>query len=135
MRMLKSVWGAVGSAMGLIYTIDTAHRWRRSLRASAFTTWPRVISRVWARLIIVTCGIKVEIEGLENLRGLKSYVLVANHQSFFDIFAVLAYLPGDTRFVAKKELLKIPVVGYAMVQNGHVIVDRQGGGRYDSPRP
>ena len=70
---------------------------------------------MWARMIIRTCGIKVEIEGLEHLRGLKSYILVANHQSFFDIFAVLAYLPGDTRFVAKKELLKIPVVGYAMV--------------------
>ncbi len=48
-----------------------------------------MLSRLWAGLIIRTCGIKVEIEGLENLRGLKSYVLVANHQSFFDIFAVV----------------------------------------------
>lgn len=79
-------------------------------------------------MLIRTCGIKVEIQGLENLRGLESCILVANHQSFFDIFAVLAYLPGDTRFVAKKELMQIPVVGYAIRHNGHIIIDRQGGG-------
>jgi 1-acyl-sn-glycerol-3-phosphate acyltransferase len=127
-RVLKSVWGATGSAMGVVYTIVFAPCAAITARLG-FHKMTSSISRLWARLIILTCGIKVEVEGLENLRGLKSYVLVANHQSFFDIFAVLAYLPGDTRFVAKKELLKIPVVGYAMVQNGHVIVDRQGGGR------
>jgi 1-acyl-sn-glycerol-3-phosphate acyltransferase len=128
LRTVKSIWGAFGSAMGVVYTIVLAPAAAITARLG-FNHMTSVISRVWARLIIVTCGIKVEIEGLDNLRDLKSYVLVANHQSFFDIFAVLAYLPGETRFVAKKELLKIPVVGYAMVQNGHVIVDRQGGGR------
>lgn len=127
-RLVKSVWGAAGSAMGLIYTIVLAPC-AAVLGRLGFHKATSGISRFWARLIIHTCGIKVEVEGLENLRGLKSYVLVTNHQSFFDIFAVLAYLPGDTRFVAKKELLRIPVVGYAMVHNGHIIVDRQGGGR------
>jgi 1-acyl-sn-glycerol-3-phosphate acyltransferase len=127
-RLLKSIWGAFGSGMGVIYTIICAPLAAITARMG-FNKTTSQISRIWAWLIIATCGITVEVEGLENLRGLKSYVLVANHQSFFDIFAVLAYLPGDTRFVAKKELLKIPVVGYAMVQNGHVIVDRQGGGR------
>ncbi len=128
LRLMRSAWGAFGSAMGVVYTIICAPLAAVSARMG-FNKTTSQVSRVWAWLIIRTCGIKVEIEGLENLRGLKSYVLVANHQSFFDIFAVLAFLPGDTRFVAKKELLKIPVVGYAMVQNGHVIVDRQGGGR------
>jgi len=114
--------------MGVLYTVVLAPCAAITARLG-FHKSTSSISRLWARLIIRTCGIKVEIEGLDNLRDLKSYILVANHQSFFDIFAVLAYLPGDTRFVAKKELLKIPVVGYAMVQNGHVIVDRQGGGR------
>jgi len=127
-RMLKSVWGAFGSVMGLGYTMICAPLAAIFARLG-YKHMASVVSRAWARLIIVTCGVKVEVEGLENLRGLKSYILVANHQSFFDIFAVLAYLPGETRFVAKKELLKIPVVGYAMMQNGHVIVDRQGGGR------
>lgn len=126
-RLFKLVWGGAATLMSVLYTFvlgavaAVAARFRYHDLACK-------ISRLWAKLIIATCGIRVEIEGLENLRGLKSYVLVANHQSFFDIFAVLACLPGDTRFVAKKELLQIPVVGYAMVHNGHIIVDRQGGG-------
>ncbi len=128
MRVLKAVWGAAGSAMGVLDTLICAPLAAIAGRLGFHKT-ASSISRIWAWVIIRSCGIKVEIEGLENLRGLRSYVLVTNHQSFFDIFAVLAYLPGDTRFVAKKELLKIPVVGYAMVHNGHVIVDRQGGGR------
>jgi 1-acyl-sn-glycerol-3-phosphate acyltransferase len=38
-------------------------------------------------------------------------------------------MPGEPRFVAKKELLKIPVIGYAMQQSGHIIIDREAGGR------
>ena len=124
----KLIWGAFGTAMGVLYTIVCAPLAALTARLGLHTACC-IISRWWARLIIRTCGITVEIEGLENLRGMKSYILVTNHQSFFDIFAILAYIPGDTRFVAKKELLKIPVVGYAMVHNGHIIVDRQGGGR------
>jgi len=66
---------------------------------------------------------------MENLAGLKSYVLVANHQSFFDIFASAAFMPGEPRFVAKKELLKIPIVGFAMQKGGHIIIDRDAGGQ------
>lgn len=127
-RVLKLLWGVAATVMSVLYTVVCAPLAAVGARLGLHRTTSS-ISRFWARLIILTCGIKVEIEGIENLRGLKSYVVVANHQSFFDIFAVLAYLPGDTRFVAKKELLQIPVVGYAMVHNGHIIVDRQGGGR------
>ena len=88
-----------------------------------------LVTRAWGRGIITVSGIKVKIEGLENLAGLKSYVLVSNHQSFFDIFATAAYMPGEPRFVAKKELLKIPVIGYAMQRGGHIIIDRDAGGR------
>ena len=61
--------------------------------------------------------------------GLKSYVLVSNHQSFFDTFAIAGFLPGDPRFVAKKELLKIPIVGFAMQRGGHILIDRESGGK------
>ena len=127
-RFFKLIWGVLATFFSIFYTVIAAPIAAVGARFS-YHDFTSKVSRMWARMIIRTCGIKVEIEGLENLRGLKSYVLVTNHQSFFDIFAVLAYVPGDTRFVAKKELLQIPVVGYAMVHNGHVIVDRQGGGR------
>jgi 1-acyl-sn-glycerol-3-phosphate acyltransferase len=99
---------------------------------SAAMKWPHavtLVSRLWGRLIVRTCAVKLEIVGLENLAGLESCVLVSNHQSFFDIFAIAAYIPGEPRFVAKKELLKIPVIGYALSHSEHVIIDRQAGGK------
>lgn len=87
------------------------------------------ISWLWSRLIIKTCGVTVETVGLENLDGIGAFVGVANHQSFFDIFALFAYLPREVRFVAKKELLKIPIFGLALKHAGHVIIDRQRGGQ------
>ncbi len=87
------------------------------------------LSRLWGRLLIRTCSVKVRIEGLENLAGLKTYTLVSNHQSFFDIFAIAAFMPGEIRFICKKELLKIPVIGYALKNSGHVIIERQSGGK------
>ncbi len=127
-RMFKLAWGALATALGVLYTVILAPAAAIGARLGLHAAVSSV-SRWWAWMIIRTCGVKVEIEGLEHVAGLKSYILVCNHQSFFDIFAVLAYLPGDMRFVAKKELLRIPVVGSAMKYNGHIIVDRQGGGR------
>jgi 1-acyl-sn-glycerol-3-phosphate acyltransferase len=121
------IWGLLATMLSVLWTAVCAIG-----AAIAATTRKQhavtVISRAWGRGIIVLCGIKVQIEGLDNLAGLKSYILVANHQSFFDIFAISAFMPGEPRSVAKKELLKIPVIGYAMQQSGHIIIDRDSGG-------
>jgi len=121
-------WGIVATVLSVLWTAVCA------IAAAIAATMRKqhavtVITRAWARGIIGLCGIKVQIEGLENLADLRSYVLVANHQSFFDIFACAAFMPGEPRFVAKKELLKIPVIGYAMQRGGHIIIDRDAGGR------
>lgn len=121
-------WGVVATILSVLWTAVCAVI-AAALAAMGKTHALTVISRAWGRGIIGLCGINVRIEGLENLAGLKSYVLVANHQSFFDIFASAAYMPGEPRFVAKKELLKIPVIGYAMQRGGHIIIDRDAGGR------
>ena len=121
-------WGLIGTGLSVLWTVPCA------IIAATFATMGRLhgvtlISRLWGRVLIRLCGIRVEIEGMENLAALKHYVLVANHQSFFDIFASTAYMPGEPRFVAKKELLKIPVIGYALDHSGHIIIDREAGGR------
>jgi 1-acyl-sn-glycerol-3-phosphate acyltransferase len=127
-RIAKLIWGALATLISVLWTAVLGPLAALGASAGLYHA-TSVLSRIWARGIIAFCGVTVEIEGLENVRGLKSYVLVCNHQSFFDIFAVLAFMPGDTRFVAKKELMQIPVIGYAMRTNGHIIVDRQNGGR------
>ena len=121
-------WGVAATALSVLWTAPCAVA---AAIAGAMGKLHAVtlITRVWARAIIGVCGIKVQIEGLENLAGLKSFILVANHKSFFDIFAIAAFIPGEPRFVAKKELLKIPVIGYAMQRGGHVIIDRDAGGK------
>src|SRR5271156_2983616 len=59
------------------------------------------LQKLLSWLIFRMCAIQVEVQGLENLKDLGQYVAVANHQSLFDILAVIRYAPGEMRFVAK----------------------------------
>lgn len=83
-------------------------------------------ARPWSRVLLWASRVKVEAEGLANLeRPVKGpMVLVCNHQSLFDILALLASLPVDFKFVVKKELGKVPLWGYAMKKAGYIFVDR-----------
>lgn len=84
-----------------------------------------VLGRVWSRWILWVCGIELEIFGLERLKPGQSYVLISNHLSNFDIWATLGGMPFTVRFVAKKELLKLPVFGQALAMSDHIVIDRQ----------
>lgn len=83
------------------------------------------IARRWARSILRFCNVRVQVHGLENLPTGGKTVLVANHESFFDILALLGHMPGHLRMVAKKELFYIPFLGYGMRAMGHIKVERQ----------
>jgi len=84
-----------------------------------------VLGRLWSRWIVRVCGIDLEIEGLERLTPGQSYVLISNHLSNFDIWCTLGFMPFTTRFVAKKELLRLPVFGQALALSDHIVIDRQ----------
>jgi 1-acyl-sn-glycerol-3-phosphate acyltransferase len=125
--LLNRLWGAIAVALCVLYTAVLSIP--AALSAPFFDGHSvSHIGRLWGWLIIRTCGLRVEIEGLENLQGLGPFVMVSNHQSMFDIFAILAFIPGETRFVAKKELRRVPLVGYAMGRSGHIFIDRERGG-------
>src|SRR5271170_3270313 len=123
----KFAWGVIATALSVLYTAVLAP-FAALFAALDRPIWVCAVGRLWAWLIIRTCGVSVEIEGLENLAGLDACILVANHQSFFDIFAAIAFIPGQVRFVAKKELMKIPLMGYAIRNSEHVVIDRESGG-------
>lgn len=82
------------------------------------------ISSLWARLLCQFSGSPVKITGLENILQDRAQIFVANHQSFFDIFALSGYLPVQMRWVAKASLFRIPFVGWAMQAAGYISVDR-----------
>jgi 1-acyl-sn-glycerol-3-phosphate acyltransferase len=83
-----------------------------------------VLGRLWCKGIVRACGIEVEVRGLEHLQPNRSYVLLSNHLSNFDIWCTLAAVPLPIHFVAKKELLKIPVFGQALAISDHIVIDR-----------
>ena len=82
------------------------------------------IPRWWARWILWATGARVEVTGLENLSRERAQIIVANHVSWYDVLALAAYTPKRYRFVAKKELARIPLWGHAWVAAGHISVDR-----------
>ena len=83
-----------------------------------------LVGRFWARSIVFVSRVKVSVQGLEHIDPNAAYVYMANHQSMFDILALLGYLPVQFRWLAKMELFQIPVFGYSMARVGYISIDR-----------
>jgi len=86
---------------------------------------PHLVARLWGKIQLATTGTTMKIQGLENIDPQKSYILVANHQSNFDIFAFLGYLPIQFRWIAKAELFRAPFMGWAMSRIGYIAIERE----------
>jgi len=83
------------------------------------------VANIWARMLLFLTNTKVRIIGAENVLEHRPQIYMANHQSDFDILIVLAHIPGQFRWIAKKELFKIPVFGAAIRKAGYIEIDRQ----------
>jgi 1-acyl-sn-glycerol-3-phosphate acyltransferase len=81
-------------------------------------------ARSWAQVLLDAAGVTVTSEGTEHLSRTEAQVIVANHQSWFDILALFSVLPVELRFVAKKELFALPFFGSVLRALGHVRLDR-----------
>jgi len=82
--------------------------------------WALWGGRQWLRL----SGVRVRVRGLERLDPQRSYVFIANHRSFLDTAAVFCYLGRRIGVIAKKELLKVPILGYGMGYVNILAIDR-----------
>ena len=81
-------------------------------------------ARWWSRLILVTTGVQVTVEGLERIVPGKTYVFVANHQSIYDIPVLFWSIPVQLRIIAKESLGNFPMLGPHLKRTGHMLVDR-----------
>jgi 1-acyl-sn-glycerol-3-phosphate acyltransferase len=91
-------------------------------RTGYFAHW---CARTWSRLILVTTGVRVDVEGLARLERGRTYVFVANHQSIYDIPILFWSLPYQLRIMAKESLGKFPFLGWHLRRTGHMLVDRR----------
>lgn len=83
-----------------------------------------IIGRIWTRTLLFLGGVKVEIEGLNNLIKGKPFLLISNHQEAFDIPVLHAFLPVQFRWISKARVFRYPVIGWTMSLAGYVKMDR-----------
>ncbi len=83
------------------------------------------LSRVFSKGILIISGIKIEVQGLENVDKNSVYIFVSNHSSQFDIPALQYTIPTSASIVYKKEIGKIPLFGWQMRIGPYIMIDRQ----------
>ncbi len=79
----------------------------------------------WSRAWLIPAGVRLDIRGAEHVDPRTSYVVVANHRSNMDVMVCFAALPVPIRYLAKRELFRVPVLAQAMRAIGIVEVDRE----------
>jgi len=80
--------------------------------------------RAWARFILRWSGVDVVLENPEAIDPRRPQVLVANHTSWYDVLALAGFVPGQSVFVAKQEIARVPVFGRAAAACGQIFIDR-----------
>lgn len=100
--------------------------WMTVLAAILFS--PKIANRYvaasWGRVLGWLTPMWVSVEGAEHIDPDKSYVVVCNHQSQYDIFLVYGWLKLDLKWVIKAELRKVPGIGIGCEKAGHIFVER-----------
>ena len=117
---------ALGGYVGCLLLLTVPALWVLVLVAPTGGIADRVV-RLWCRVVLALAGCDIRIEGRIHLTGAGPAVLAANHSSYLDVVVLLAALPGNFRFVAKRELLRAAVVGSVIRRSGHLTVERAAG--------
>jgi len=85
------------------------------------------IGAFWCRIILALAGVRVRVDGVENIPASEPVIFLSNHQGAFDIPALQGYIPVTFRWVAKRSLFKIPIVGWSMSLAGYISMEREKG--------
>lgn len=113
--LIVIVWTLFSGIFGMLLLLLL---WNPALTQMITTRW------IWSPVLLGVCGVRVRLHGKENIDMQNTHVYVANHASQFDIVALCRVMPITLFFVAKKELAKIPIVGWYIYLLGHIYVDR-----------
>jgi 1-acyl-sn-glycerol-3-phosphate acyltransferase len=79
----------------------------------------------WASRVVANTEMMITVHGREHIEPGRTYLIMSNHQSHYDVAVIYYILGGSIRMVAKRELFKLPLFGRAMQIAGFISVDRQ----------
>jgi 1-acyl-sn-glycerol-3-phosphate acyltransferase len=83
------------------------------------------LARWWSRGVLASAGVRIRVRSHATLDPKQSYVVMPNHLSTVDIWAIFVAMPVPLRFIAKKQLGQIPLFGWAMRAGRFIFIDRQ----------
>lgn len=120
------------NALQLVFTLAwSAACISLALIARVVTRSPRLpliwAGCLWSPFLLVGAGARLEIRGRENIDWTRPCIVVANHQSIIDICVLFRTVPVPLRFVLKRELRRMPFVGWYARAMGMVFIDRTAG--------
>lgn len=98
----------------VILSIDTREK------ENVFNAIERFFSRISFKLL----GMRVEIQGIENIPRDEPVIFISNHQSMMDIKLSLAFIPTNFSFISKDTVFHVPILGAYMTVSGHIPIQR-----------
>jgi len=126
--MFKSIINFFYAVRSIIIVVPNTFFWALTGSISTFTPWGRAgiefVGNWWGWINLRLNGVTPVYRGLENIDPEKTYMVIANHKSFLDIYGVFNCRKLYCLFVAKQELTKIPIFGTALRRSGCIIIDR-----------
>jgi 1-acyl-sn-glycerol-3-phosphate acyltransferase len=82
------------------------------------------ISKLWAYTMLAVSFVRTEIKNKNKILKGTPYIIISNHQSHYDIITLVTTLGIQFRWIIKKELLKLPIFGYALYASRNIFIDR-----------
>jgi len=110
------IWSVICITLALVVLLFTFPFSRKT---------PLIMARtLWSPVILFLASAKTKVTGLENIDRTKTYIIIANHASFLDIPVLFRVMPLNIRFIAKKELKKVPFLGWFMSATDMIFINR-----------
>lgn len=124
MKTIKMFFVLIYSLLWILPTLPKAIRLKKQRRERELQVLLAQLGQGWGRMLVRGTGSKVTVEGTENVPEDRAFVIVANHQGYFDIPVMLGYFPKGAAYIAKDGVRKIPILGKFNELYGTVFIER-----------
>lgn len=83
------------------------------------------LTALWGGVILALAGVRLKVDGVDNVPRGRAVIFMSNHQGAFDIPALQRAIPAEFRWLAKKSLFRVPIIGWAMSLAGYIPIERE----------